>query len=352
MEELATVLAAVFGSEVRADAAGTHTIVRSGDAFFTARIRTSPVAELFVTTRALDGFELKLRCEGYEKGAPFERAFTMDTNDHALAQMWLDGVTRQSMIASVYGYKSNELSVGDAVSGLAGVLGGLVGAVIAESIRPEPGTAWRTWTYELATDQLWVTKGGVEHHPERIVVALQTAAAIAARSHRWAAEYAAMAGALDATVRSEVELGLDRPPLITATRHAVEVGMRMFRRLPDRSERLRTQVSAARINHDGSTFSLVDDELPRAARPPVPRGSKVTSTVPGYTLREAHGSAPIDDAAGKLIAIARPAAVVADLDSVDVWFDGAVMERDRLDAAFELTALWAVRRDLTQGPYR
>ena len=74
MDELATVLAVVFGSEVRADAAGTHTLVRSGDAFFTARIRTSPVAELFVTTRALDGFELKLRCEGYEKGAAFERA--------------------------------------------------------------------------------------------------------------------------------------------------------------------------------------------------------------------------------------------------------------------------------------
>jgi hypothetical protein len=111
-------------------------------------------------------------------------------------------------------------------------------------------------------------------------------------------------------------------------------------------------VTAARINHDGSTFSLVGDELPRAARPPVPRGSKQTSRVAGYTVRAAGDSPQIDDTTRKLITIARPAALVADLDSLDVWFDGGVMENDRLDAAFELAALWAVRRDLTQGPYR
>ena len=61
IDQLATVLAGVFGTQVHKEERGLRALVRSGDSFFTTRVRVDPVAEIFIATRPLDGFELAVR---------------------------------------------------------------------------------------------------------------------------------------------------------------------------------------------------------------------------------------------------------------------------------------------------
>ena len=79
------------------------------------------------------------------------------------------------------------------------------------------------------------------------------------------------------------------------------------------------------------------DDLPRAAWPPPPGAS-------GGRLR-------IDPHAGGLVDAARPSAITVRRHDVELAFDGAIADRDRIGAAIELAAWWACdRREL--GPYR
>ena len=101
--------------------------------------------------------------------------------------------------------------------------------------------------------------------------------------------------------------------------------------------RLRTIVSAHRHGSSGDTLSLISDNLPRAAWPPPADPS-------GGTLA-------IDTRAGQLLDAARPSATMVRKHDVEIAFDGANIERDRLGAAIELAAHWASSaRD--SGPYR
>jgi hypothetical protein len=330
--ELATVLRTVFATQPRIDSAGTHAVIRSGDGFFATRVRLDPVAELFVTTRALDGFELRLRCEDYQGGA-FHEAVVVDTNDHVLAPLWLDATTKAAVLASAYEYEVPDVSFAETVG-----------------LRL-PRLARRTWTYELANDELVGTKGTIEYQPQRIAAALGAATTIAARSHRWAAEYAVLARELGGSARTEVELG--GAPILSVTRHAIDVTLRLLRRSPDTRDQLRTLLTASRVAHEACRLSLIDGELPRSARPPLPDGSKRSLELGDYKLRaDGDPAALLDEQAKKLVLLARPAAVIADVDSVDVWFLGAPIERERIDAAIELVARWAVGGIATHGPYR
>ena len=94
MTELATFLETFLGSPVRADGTWLHTLMSVDGGYFNARVRNAPVAELFVTPRSLDGFELTLRGERIKPDASFDTALTVSTNDHELARLWLDTVAR------------------------------------------------------------------------------------------------------------------------------------------------------------------------------------------------------------------------------------------------------------------
>jgi hypothetical protein len=60
----------------------------------------------------------------------------------------------------------------------------------------------------------------------------------------------------------------------------------------------------------------------------------------------------LDGLAKNLVAAARPGLVIVDANEVSVWFDGALADAARLDAAMELVARWAVDGVVAGGPYR
>lgn len=340
MDELITVLEEVFGSPARRDDRGIHAVIRSDGAFVPARIRTTPVAELFVTTRALDGFTLSIKWADRDP-ATFESAFSIDTNDQPLADLFLDATSRHALLDSIYEYQSEDVSLSEAIGIPKGAFGW----------RP-PATAKRAWTYELASNEIAATKGGIEHQSDKITRALTCACALAARSTRWAGEYAVLARELGGgSTRSEVDLG--GPPVFTLARNAVDVSLRVLRTLPDAKAHLRTAISAQRVSPDASSICVYDAELPKSARPPLPAGGKRSIALAGYKLRASEAEpALVDELAIKLIGIAKPAAAIVDADSADVWFDGAPLDRERIDAAIELAARWAVGTVALSGPYR
>ena len=126
--------------------------------------------------------------------------------------------------------------------------------------------------------------------------------------------------------------------MLRVRRSGVDVTVSVARRLgPGDPGRLRTIVSAHRTGSGGETLTLVQDDLPRAAWPPPnpPAGLALT----------------IDPRAAELLEIARPSASNVRLHDVEIAFDGALSDRDRLGAAIELAAHWA-REDCSTGPYR
>lgn len=338
MSDLASFLETFLGSQVRNDGAWLHTLINTDGGFFNARVRNDPVAELFVTTRAMDGFELTLRGERMRPDATFETALTVQTNDHELARLWLDPIARDRVIASAYEYHLTE----SYMEGLA-----------TDPFYRAPGApVRRIWTYELANDELIAAKGGVETQLDRLALALETAGVIAARSRRWADEYAAIGQRIGTKHAAEVELG--GAPVLTSNRSAVEVSLQLLRRLPgERTGRLRTLITAKRRgHHDDRTYSLVDRSARSTMVPPLPDGSRRDFGIEDYRLRASTESLELDELAKKQLLAARPSVVAADLDSIDIWFDGAPMEPERIDAAFALTAHLALGSAVGHGPYR
>lgn len=334
MSELATFLETFLGSQVRSDGTWLHTLMAVDGGYFTARVRNDPVAELFVTTRAMDGFELTLRGERMRPDATFETALNVSTNDHELARIWLDPVARTQILASAYEYY-----VGESYLETHGLGTGVV-------------PFRRIWTYELVNDELIATKGNVESQPDRLALALETAAMIAARTRRWAAEYAVIGQRIGASTHAEVELG--GAPVMTSNRAAVEVSLHLLRRLPgERTGRLRTLITAKRAgHHDDRTYSLVDRSARSTMVPPLPEGDQRDFGIDAYRARASTDALDLDELARKQLLVARPSVVAADLDSIDIWFDGAPMEADRIDAAFALTAHLALGSTAQHGPYR
>ena len=339
MDELAFVLGEVFGVKVRDDGTWLHALICADEGYFTARIRNNPVAEVFVTPRALDGFQLSLRGERIPADATFERAFTISTNDHELARLWLDDVARKTLLDSAYEYQPTE-----------SYLTGLEDYMTPQSWSAIP--ARRTWMYEIANNELIATKGNVEQQPDRIAIAVETACTIAARCRRWAAEYAPIAQRIGAKHAAEVELG--GAPVITSQRASVEVTLQLVRRLPgERAGRLRTLITAKRVGlHDEKSYSLVNRSARSTMVPPLPDGSRREFSLDAYRLRATSDKVELDELAKKQLLAAQPSVVAADLDSIDVWFDGAPMEAERLDAAFALAAHLAIGEAAQHGPYR
>jgi len=318
-----------LGEKTRIAGNMLHAIVQHGDAWIPTRVRTAPVAEVFVATRALDGFELSIRWGDRWRDPDvgdevFDRAFSLETNDQVLMRAWLDDESRAALLASAYAYESDDISLATM----------------------QAMAATRTWTYELANDELVVTKGGGENDVDRFMTAIETACTIAARSQRWASACAEIARKIGGTAASEVNIGGD--PVITATRSAIDVTMRFVRRTGS-VDRLRTVVRAPRIG-DGRLALWNHDE----ARPEFSGGSKFPLELGPYRLRasDERAARKIDDVAKKLVVAARPSAVVIDADSVDLWFEGALADHGQIDTAVALAAHLAVDAIAAQGPYR
>lgn len=326
-------LVARLGDKARVEGDTLRAIVRHGDAWLSSRVRTSPVAEVFVLTRALDGFELSVRwgdrwSDSDVGDQAFDRAFAVTTNDEAMMRAWLDETSRAALLASKYAYASGDPSLA--------------------TTQGSPAT--RTWTYELANDELVVTKGGPESDVDRFLVAVTTACAIAARSQRWAASYADIARKIGGSAASEVVIGGD--PVISATRSAIDVTMRLVRRERTSAERLRTIISAPRIGE--GRLALWNDGLPKPARPAMPDGTRFPLDLGAYQLRasDARAAGRLDDSTKKLVLAARPAIVRVDATSVDRWFDGALSDLLQIDTAVALAAHLAVDAIASHGPYR
>ena len=358
MDALGSMIAALAerlpDARLHRDDEAIRAVVRAGDAWFSARMRIQPFAEVFVQTRKLDGFELEVRwgdrlADPDVGDAKFDALFGLSTNDEALLRAWLDAPSRQALIDSAYRYHEN-----------------LYGSELRLALELEPTAraydaafrdpnATRTWTYRLRDDELVATKGTHELDANRLAAVVATASTLAARSQRWATEYAALARELDATAHAEVELG--GAPILTARRGAVDIEATLLRRAGPRDRgRLRTRIAARRLGAGGigEACSLVSGALAKAARPPLPRGARHACPLAGYELRATsrEAAARLDPPASALVELAAPGAVIAAAERVEVWFDGALSDRVRFDAAIELAARWAVDAGLASGPYR
>ncbi len=300
-----------------ADAAGLRIELTLDGMLYRARAQLEPVGRVAVQLPSTDGFELTVRwTDRVQHGvrAPsFDDSCLVETNDVALAGVWLDEEARAALLASRY------------ASGT------------PESLRATvPLLRDGTWQHELRSDEVMASRADAEVSPERIADLLAASLALATRPVRWARRLAPIAKALGGEAAARVELG--GRPVVRVHRGPIDVDVRLLRRLgPADPGRLRTVVGAHRVGASGETLTLIADDLPRTAWPPA--------------NEPAPSSLRIDDRARALLDAARPATTLVRRHDVEITFDGALADRERLGAAIELAAHWAGERTQT-GPYR
>jgi hypothetical protein len=284
------------------------------DSWFRARLSQAPVAVVAVEVPDTDGFSLALRwndrwaIDRAPRAATFDDSFLVETNDLVLAAAWLDHDSRSALLTSRYisapGDRHTAVMLRDGA-----------------------------WEHHIGGAEVSARRRDAERSIDRMIDMLVATLAVASRPIRWARAFAAIAPALGARRAPRVEVG--GRPVLRAQRGSTEVTVRLVRRLgPGDPGRLRTVVAARRIASDGATLSLIFDGLPRAAWPPT---------------HETPTCIRIDARAAALLDAACPSATMVRTHDVEVAFDGALADRDRLAAAIELAAHWA---DAEVGPYR
>ena len=300
-----------------ADSGGVRVEVTVNDTLYRARAQMQPVGRVAVQLPSTDGFELSVswtdRVLNAVRQPSFDDSCFVETNDASLASLWLDGEAQCALLASRY------------VSGTPLPL-----RVTVPLLRDG------TWQHELRSDEVMASRTDAEASPERIADMLAASLALATLPVRWAKRFAPLARALGGEPAARVELG--GRPVLRVRRGAVDVSVRLLRRLgPADRGRLRTVVSAHRLGAGGETLTLIADDLPRNAWPPANDPSAAT-------LR-------IDARARELLDLARPATTIVRRHDVEITFDGAFSDRERLGAAVGLAAYWAGERT-HEGPYR
>lgn len=294
-----------------------HAEVTWDGSLYRARLEMQPVARVVVSIPSTDGFELLLRWNDRHtndgpRAASFDDSFFVETNDLALAQVWLDRDAREALLASRY------------VSGK----------------HDERDTALLirdpSWHHEVSNDEVTARRKDGEPSVQRMVDMLLVSLLLAGRPVRWARSFATHGRALGGEPSNRIEVG--GKPVLRVRRGSTDVTVRMMRRLgPGDPGRLRTIISAHRQGSSGETLSLIAEGLPRAAWPPPPD--------------TAGGTMKIDKRARELLDAAKPSTSMVRRHDVEIAFDGGHVERDRLGAAIELAAHWAGEA-LTTGPYR
>lgn len=317
-DRLASLIAERFPTAIcTRDAAGVRVELTVHETLYRARAQLEPVGRVAVQLPSTDGFELSVSwtdrvVQGIRQPS-FDDSCLVQTNDVSLASLWLDGEARNALLASRY------------VSGKPGQLRATV-----------PLLRDGTWHHELRSDEVMASRVDAEDSPDRIGDMLAASLALASRPVRWAKHFGPLAKALGGEASTRVELG--GRPVVRVRRGAIDVSIRLLRRLgPADQGRLRTVVGAHRVGTAGETLTLICDDLPRSAWPPANAPSP-------STLR-------IDDRARALLDAARPATTIVRRHDVEITFDGALADHDRLGAAIELAAHWAGDRSAA-GPYR
>ena len=299
------------------EAAGVRVELTLHEMLYRARAQMAPVGRVAVQLPSTDGFELSVswtdRVLNPARQPSFDDSCLVETNDVSLASLWLDGETRNALLASRY------------VCGTPEPL-----RVTVPLLRDG------TWHHELRSDEVMASRTDAECSPERVADMLAASLALATLPVRWARRFAPLAHALGGEAAARVELG--GRPMLRVRRGAVDVSIRLLRRLgPADQGRLRTVVGAHRLGAGGDTLTLIADDLPRNAWPPANDASPATVR--------------IDDRARALLDAARPATTIVRRHDVEITFDGAFCDRERLGAAVELAAYWAGERNHA-GPYR
>ena len=296
-----------------------HAEVPIDGAWYRARLAMQPFASVVVALPSTDGFELTLRWndrwangDGAPRAASFDDSFLVETNDFALAGVWLDHDARSGLLASRY----------------------------VSSLRPERKTAVllrdARWVHQVSNDEVYARRSDPEWSEHRMADMLMASLQLASRPVRWARAFGRVAAALGGRSATRIEVG--GRPALRVRRNSVDINVHVVRRLgPSDPGRLRTVVSAHRIGSGGETLSLISEGLPRAAWPPPADPST--------------GTLYIDPRAADLLDVARPSSTIVRSHDVEIAFDGALIDRDRIGAAIELAAWWACDSHAT-GPYR
>ena len=296
-----------------------HADIPIDGVWYRARLAMHPIASVVVALPCTDGFELTLRwndrCangDGAPRAASFDDSFLVETNDFALAGVWLDHDVRSGLLASRY----------------------------VSSPRAERKTALllrdARWVHQVSNDEVYARRPDAERSGDRMADMLMASLLLASRPVRWARAFSRVAGALGGRSAARVEVG--GKPALRVRRHSVDVNVNIVRRLgPGDPGRLRTVISAHRLGSGGETLSLISEGLPRAAWPPPAAPS--------------HGTLYIDSHAAKLLDVARPSSTTVRPHDVEIAFDGALTDRDRMGAAIDLAAWWACDAHAS-GPYR
>ncbi|HSS03142.1 MAG TPA: hypothetical protein VLM79_39035, partial [Kofleriaceae bacterium] len=296
-----------------------HAEVPIDGSWYRARLAMQPSASVVVALPSTDGFELTLRWndrwangDGAPRAASFDDSFLVETNDFALAGVWLDHDARSGLLASRY----------------------------VSSLRPERKTAVllrdARWVHQVSNDEVYARRADPEWSEHRMADMLMASLQLASRPVRWARAFGRVGAALGGRSATRIEVG--GRPALRVRRNCVDINVHLVRRLgPSDPGRLRTVVSAHRIGSGGETLSLISEGLPRAAWPPPADPSS--------------GTLYIDPRAADLLDVARPSSTIVRSHDVEIAFDGALTDRDRIGAAIELAAWWA-SDSRASGPYR
>jgi hypothetical protein len=296
-----------------------HAEIPIDGAWYRARLAMQPAASVVVALPCTDGFELTLRWndrwangDGAPRAASFDDSFLVETNDVALAGVWLDHDVRSGLLASRYvsGSRSTRQT-----------------ALLLRDAR---------WVHQVSNDEVTARRPDRELSSDRMADMLMASLLLASRPVRWAHAFSSVALALGGRSAARVEVG--GKPALRVRRNSVDVNVNVVRRLgPGDPGRLRTVISAHRLGSGGETLSLISEGLPRAAWPPPADPST--------------GTLYIDHRAAELLDAARPSSTTVRPHDVEIAFDGALTDRYRMGAAVELAAWWACDAH-AQGPYR
>lgn len=320
MEPLRAAIGQRFGgARARVVGARVDAEVALDGVWYRARLEMAPRARVAVALPCTDGFDLAVRWndrwtnDGAPRAPAFDDSFLVETNDLALAAVWLDRDSREGLLASRY--------------------------VAGPNRRGQTAVLLRDggWTHEVSSDEVSASRRDGEASLARMTDMLVASLVLASRPARWARAFAAAARAVGAEAAARVEIG--GKPALRARRGVTDVLVHVVRRLgPGDPGRLRTMVGAHRHGSSGETLSLIAEGLPRAAWPPAPAAGG--------------GSAlSVDPRAAQLLDAARPSAVHVRPHDVEIAFDGALADPARLGAAIDLAAHWAAGATRA-GPYR
>jgi hypothetical protein len=294
-----------------------HAEVEVDGVWYGARLELGPEPHVAVALPCTDGFELTLRwndrwaADDSPQPATFDDSFLVETNDRTLAGVWLDHEARWALLSSRY---------------VAGTHAERKTAVLIRD---------GGWLHEVSNDEVSARRAGPAS-ADRMADMLHASLALASRPVRWAHAFERLARAVGGTSAARIEIG--GKPALRVRRDMLDVLVHVVRRLgPGDPGRLRTIVSAHRRGSSGETLSLIADGLPRAAWPPPPdrRGAAL----------------PIDARAAHLLDLARPSTTTVRPHDVEIAFDGALADPERLGAAIELASHWAANKPIA-GPYR